>query len=427
MKRIKTYKSGFRLIVEKTRSKTTHMRHVVCAGSLNEKKSEYGYSHFLEHLQSKSTKKRTTEQIAQEKTFYGIMEVDATSFHQTIYSSESLKENFEKLVEIEADRLQNGILDKDEVKTEKKVVLEEIKTNRTEPSRTLIRETDEIFFSNTPLNHKIAGLEENIINATPSKLRKFKEKYYTPNNTIISIAGDISFHKAEKLIKKYFPKLFEGESEPCKSFIFTGDNKIDNNYCIINRDMEQAKVLIQIKGLSNNHPHFYNQSTYSKILGAYDNSRLYDIIRKKLGYVYHIRSGAYSFMDMGVLYIEFDTSTKNIKPALIEIRKILKEIAENGVTNNEIKSTNNIIKTSFAAFLRKKYCEEIAEDNIYEMYYKRKIKTDKERFNLMEKVCKQDVQEYAKFIYNSKDFVVGAIGEGIKLSDLKVFGEIDGE
>ena len=64
MIKTKTYDCGVRLVVETTKDKQCTLGIGISCGSKNEKPDEFGLAHFLEHLFFKSTKTRTTKQIA---------------------------------------------------------------------------------------------------------------------------------------------------------------------------------------------------------------------------------------------------------------------------------------------------------------------------------------------------------------------------
>ena len=98
--KIKTYKNGLRLVLEKNDKNVIGLNILFNVGSQNESEKEFGYSHFIEHLVFKGTKKRTAEQLSDELTMLGADFNACTSRTLTRFNFKCLAENFEKVLQI---------------------------------------------------------------------------------------------------------------------------------------------------------------------------------------------------------------------------------------------------------------------------------------------------------------------------------------
>ncbi len=131
--KIKTYKNGLRLVLEKNDKNVIGLNILFNVGSQNESEKEFGYSHFIEHLVFKGTKKRTAEQLSDELTMLGADFNACTSRTLTRFNFKCLAENFEKCFEIYADMLINAEFRDDDINKERNVVIEEMKRVHDDP------------------------------------------------------------------------------------------------------------------------------------------------------------------------------------------------------------------------------------------------------------------------------------------------------
>jgi len=421
MTKTKTFNSGVQLVVSETNSPMTVFGLLVKVGSFHEEAEFEGASHFIEHLMFKSTKNRTVEQIAEEQEFWG-SEINAfTSKTHTVYHFKCLTENFEKSLEIYADMLQNGLLDEREVNSEREVVLEEIKRAHDSVSRILYYETDKAIYSGTRLEHKILGNEENIKNISIEKIKEFINKFYTADNIIFSISGGVSFNDAEKLIKKYFPKYFEGNSKPKELDTTPFNICIKQKHITHEKDDKQVNVMVSIKGNSMYDEDMFHQKIYAKILGSGMSSRLFQTLREKMGLAYSVSAISDDDFNSGTVKLSIGTSKDKLTKALQGMRAIIEDMAINGVTEYEVQKAKNKLISKLI------YDEEtnisLMKKNLLQLYFRGRLLTHEEIIERINKVTIQDINNFAKRISNEKEFFVCAVGKEIDCNDLKVFGK----
>ena len=423
MKRIKTYKSGLRLIVDTNLKNTVSFKFVVNTGSYHEEESEFGFAHFMEHLMFKSSKKLSHEEFLEKFNFYGTTASASTGAYLTQFYFSCLKENFENLLELYSQVIEDGEINPELFEKEKQVIIEEMHTREANHGRFLDYAMDEVYYKNTPLSHRILGYEEGIKNATLEAVNNFKSKHYKGNNVIITIAGGISFSKAEKLLKKYYKSYFEGNAKPTERVYFANEQQIAKPTLVVERDIPQGIVFIKFKSVERGHRLEFAQNLYNKILGYSLGSRLSKEIRERLGFVYAINSAYSYFFEAGDFFIEMAIQPKNIKEALQATRKVLKDVAENGVTDDELQAAKNIVRTNIAHDSEKYTNSGKNSKNYWELYFNKKQKTNKQILKGVKSITKEQVQEFAKLINDSAEFLVAGIGHNINEEDLKAFYE----
>jgi predicted Zn-dependent peptidase len=136
-----------------------------------------------------------------------------TGTDQTVYIINLPSNQLERFCLVESERIRNTILR--EFYTERSVIQEERKqTTDAVPMRLLSEMFMGAAFLAHPYNHPVVGWASDINSVTLEEAQAFKNKYYTPNNCVLAIAGDVDPEKAWPLIEKYFGDIPRGEDPP---------------------------------------------------------------------------------------------------------------------------------------------------------------------------------------------------------------------
>src|SRR6187200_2372944 len=65
-----------------------------------------------------------------------------------------------------------------------------------------------------PFHHSLIGSMEDLSEASLDDIKQFFETYYTPDNAVLSIAGDFDSAEAHALVEKYFGEIPQGPGKP---------------------------------------------------------------------------------------------------------------------------------------------------------------------------------------------------------------------
>lgn len=415
----KTYKNGLRLVLEQKDTDVVSSNILFFVGSENESKEEEGFSHFIEHMIFKSSENYSTEEINDKFTFYGADYNAYTSKTATRFIFKCLKENFEPCFEIYSDLLIRPKFDEEEMNKERNVVVEEMKKCEDDPVQVMYQRVMDNYFAGLSCAHDELGNEETIMSVSRETLLAYKNKFYQANNCIISVVGNIEFDELDRIVEKYFSSCFDYESKHYNLNKEKIQENIIKKYDTINRDDNQANVCIHIKSSSCFDEDNIAGNLYVSILGSSQNSRLFKRIREDLGLVYTIYAFADAGARKGEILIIFGTRPKNIKQAMTEVKKVIKDLAENGVSEDELQRAKNWKKSCHAFAWESS--SDIAEANGTSEHLYEKILSRAERLERVEKVTKKEVDEFAKKIANETVFNVVAVGKNLNLADLEVF------
>ena len=211
-----TLDNGLRvLLLEDHRSPIVSFQVWYRVGSRNEHRGATGIAHFLEHLMFKGTPTHGRGQFAELVERNGGQNNAFTTQDMTTYFVNIAADKLDLVLELEADRMRNLLLDPREIDSERQVVIEERRT-RTEddPDGFLSEAVNAISFKAHPYGQPTVGWMEDITRVTPAEVRAFYNTYYVPGNAIISAAGDFKATELLEKIKKRFGAIPRAPAPP---------------------------------------------------------------------------------------------------------------------------------------------------------------------------------------------------------------------
>ena len=334
-----TCKNGLRIVSE-------HIPHFhsvavgvfVNNGSRDESPEENGITHFIEHMLFKGTDSRTAKEIAREFDRIG-GDINAyTSKEYTCYYAKVLDHHAEHAVSVLADMLFNSQMDPVEFDKERQVILEEISMTEDMPDDDVHEQLWRVMYPQNSIGAPILGTAETLASFTPEKIRNYMDRHYTPSNTVVSVAGNITpalVNKIEALFGSFEkPKISKQYDLP----VFTA------GYSLKNKETEQGHLCLGFPGLSLNDPDLYNITVLNNIIGGSMSSRLFQEIREQRGLAYSIFSYHSAYSDHGTLAIYGGTSDEQMTEMQQVIMTLLKELKNGGITEQEVIDSKEQLK-----------------------------------------------------------------------------------
>jgi len=162
-------------------------------GAADETPGKSGLAHFLEHLMFKGTEKHPGAAFSQDVAAIGGQENAFTTSDYTGFFQRVPREHLKEMMALEADRITNLVLTDDVVKPELNVVLEEQNMRvANNPNARLSEQVDAALYLNHPYGRPVIGWRHEIEKLTRDDALAFYKRFYTPNNAIVIVAGDVS-------------------------------------------------------------------------------------------------------------------------------------------------------------------------------------------------------------------------------------------
>lgn len=186
-------------------------------GSANDAKGKGGLAHLLEHMMFRGTKNlpdKTFNRLTEE---HGASNNAYTTYQETCYYEFTDVAKLELMMALEAERMQNLVIDDDAFTTERDVVLQErMQRHESNPAVRFYEILYKTLWQEHPLASLPSGTAEEIAGLTVDDARVFYQRYYRPDNALLVLVGDIDKKEAEILVKKYYGAL-RTEGKPDKA------------------------------------------------------------------------------------------------------------------------------------------------------------------------------------------------------------------
>ncbi|HWJ78285.1 MAG TPA: pitrilysin family protein [Niallia sp.] len=336
-----TCQNGVRIVLENIPTvRSVALGVWIGTGSRKEDEKNNGVSHFLEHMFFKGTKTRNAREIAESFDSIGGQVNAFTSKEYTCYYAKVLDTHADMALEVLADMYFNSVFDEEELKKEKNVVLEEIKMYDDTPDDIVHDLLSKAVFENHPLGYPILGTEGTLSTFTGDTLREYMFEHYTPENTVISIAGNIEESFISE-VEKYF-----GSYEAGKNELEIVKPSFHANNLSRKKETEQAHLCLGFNGLQVGHDKMYSLVALNNILGGSMSSRLFQDVREQKGLAYSVFSYHSAFQDNGIVTIYAGTGAKQLDELYETIQTTLATLKREGITEKELLNSKEQLKGS---------------------------------------------------------------------------------
>ncbi|MBM7619036.1 putative Zn-dependent peptidase [Bacillus tianshenii] len=336
-----TCSNGVRIVVENI----PHVRSVaigvwIGTGSRNEDHENNGVSHFLEHMFFKGTKTKNAREIAEAFDSIGGQVNAFTSKEYTCYYAKVMDEHSDYALGVLADMFFHSIFDEEELKKEKNVVYEEIKMYEDAPDDIVHDVLSRASYGNHPLGYPILGTEETLSKFNGDTLRNYMKETYTPDNVVISVAGNIedSFIKE---IEAHFGSYETGFSK--RDYVKPA---FETGRIAKKKTTEQAHLCLGYNGLPIGDKDIYNLIVLNNVLGGSMSSRLFQDVREERGLAYSVYSYHSTYQDNGMLTIYGGTGSSQMDLLFETVQQTLDKLKADGITQKELVNSKEQIKGS---------------------------------------------------------------------------------
>jgi predicted Zn-dependent peptidase len=310
-------------------------------GSCYESEEEAGISHFAEHLFFKGTQRRPTSmEITQDIEGVGGIINGGTDKEITIYWCKVASPHFSIALDVLSDLLLNSRFDTKDIEKERQVIIEEINMNLDTPQQRVNMLIDELLWPEQPLGREVTGYKETVSSLTREQLLNYLARRYMPNNTVLSIAGNIQHQEAMAQIEPMFGKWAPGE---LTTRYVTNDKQTEARVRIEPKDIEQTHLCLAVHGFSRSHPQRFTLGLLNTVLGGGMSSRLFMEIRETRGLAYDIHSYTEHFLDSGSFGVYAGVHPEKTETALAAIIEELSKIKQ-GIATSEITRAKELSK-----------------------------------------------------------------------------------
>lgn len=404
MVHFKQLKNGVRLIVkEMSGLMSVSMGIIAGTGACYETAAEDGISHFIEHMMFKGTKKRTAFQISDSMDAIGAQVNAFTGKDITCYYAKSTSNHAEEAFEILSDLFLNSTFPDDEMEREKGVVIEEISMNEDTPDDLCLDLLSKAFFGEENYGRNILGSKKNVKGFTKKDIQAYLSSRYTPDNIVISMAGNVSVELAEKLVMKYFSDAPYKKLEPRPLNV-----KLASGNLFKKKDIEQVHVAIAYPSMKRYEKLSDATQIMNAVLGGSMSSRLFQTVREKLGLAYTVYSYLSSYELSGALTVYAGVNAENYEKSVEAIYDCIEGVKKKNISADEFKRGKEQLLSSLV------FAQENTSSQMLlygkELIYTGKIFDFEKRMKELNAVSLEDVYEAVEYNFDETYKATAVVG-----------------
>jgi predicted Zn-dependent peptidase len=411
--------SGVRLFItpKRTETKSTSLYFYIKVGSKNETPEVHGISHFIEHMLFKGTKKYPNYLdisklfVSNGISFNAYTSKECTAYH---YKFLSTKENVDLICDITSEMIYNSLMNTKDITPERNVIIQEYNDGIDDIDDYISDKLEECIFNEHPLGKPIIGTIDSLKSINKIKLVDYYKKYYTPENLVIGLSGNINSDYIS-IIEKYFKRSSSPFTHMNKytpstiSIIPFVDTHPSYRIHCFHKSLTQDYINIIFKTKGYYDPNRYYYKLLSNILGGNMSSRLFVEIREKLGLAYSIKTDITNYEETGYFSIYTQNENKDTIKCIDHIFSELIKFKKHGVSETELKNNKknycDIYKTNF---------DDIEYENEFyanQLLFNKPFETLQLRVDKIQDITSEQIKDSANDLFNFHKVHIITFGE----------------
>ena len=332
--------NGLRFLLFPDASKPTATVNVTYfVGSRHEAYGETGMAHLLEHLVFQGTPDHPN--ISEELAEHGARPNGTTSFDRTNYfeTFPSTDENLEWALDLEADRMVNSFISREDLDSEMTVVRNEMESGENSPFGVLFARTLATAYLWHNYGKGVLGARSDVEAVPIDRLQAFYRKYYQPDNALLIVTGKFERERALELIAERFGRIPRPDRSGGNRLweTYTREPTQDGERTVTLRRVGDVQVVMMSYHVPpGSHPDYAAIDILSQALGDQPSGRLYRGLVEP-GLAASAGSFAYQLREAGPLLTYAQVRTEDdLSEAVAAMNEVLVDVLRIPVTGEEV-------------------------------------------------------------------------------------------
>ncbi|MBP6869310.1 insulinase family protein [Candidatus Babeliales bacterium] len=346
-----TLDNGLKVIVcPKKDAATVSVQLWYNVGSKDEVEGERGIAHFIEHMIFKGTETLTESDIDLVSLKLSGNCNAFTWYDYTGYLYNIPVANWDKVLPMMADCMENCRFQQDHLNSELKAVIQEMKMCKDQLARNLKEVVISNIFESHPYHYSTIGFKQDLWTVNRDTLLAFYKKFYTPDNAALIVVGDVDPVNVYEKATQAFGNIPAGNGWNQRSFYINED--IKSKTINIYRDVQQAicTVAFVVPGLVEQKEFELDVFAYALANGR--GSRLYKLLMDELQLVVDVYAFSYDMFDKEIFFVEFlPKDEKDIARIVDCIQSQIDDIARGNLSLQEIQRARRFSEISYQQML----------------------------------------------------------------------------
>ncbi|MFL6307718.1 MAG: M16 family metallopeptidase [Candidatus Sulfotelmatobacter sp.] len=327
-------------------------------GSANEKPGRTGFAHLFEHMLFQGSAHVGSNEhfeLIQRAggTLNGSTWLERTNYFETVPSNE-----LALALWLEADRMGELLpaMTQEKLDTQRDVVKNERRWSvDNQPYGSMLERMQELVFpSSHPFQHSLIGSMDDLSAASLDDVAQFFATYYTPDNAVLSIAGDFEAVETRRLVKEYFGPIQKGKGKPPLPPMNLPPVFGSRLRHVVYDDVSLPRLFMAFRSPVFGSDAYYAASVLSAVLGLGRGSRLHQaLVRERQvaadasAFTFDLAKGT----DLLVVDVTArpETSASQLEE---EVEREMDRIHRDGVSESEVQRATALIETGLLASLQ---------------------------------------------------------------------------
>jgi zinc protease len=327
-------------------------------GSANERPGRTGFAHLFEHMLfqgSASVGANEHFELVQRAggTLNGSTWLDRTNYFETVPSHQ-----LELALWLEADRMGWLLpaMTQQKLDTQRDVVQNERRWSMdNQPYGTWWEKLPALCYPpDHPFHHSLIGSMDDLDAATVDDIRTFFETYYTPDNAVLSIAGDFDSAQALALVERHFAPIPAGSGRPPLPDMSLPPTFGGWQREVVQDDVGLARLFLAFRSPVFGTPEYYAASVCGAVLGVRKGSRLYRKLVRERQVAAETAAFTYDLAKGADLLVVDTTARPGVDGERLEseVAAEIDSVHEDGVTGAEVDRALALIRTEIVGSLQ---------------------------------------------------------------------------
>ena len=379
---------------------------LVGAGSRYEWREINGLAHFTEHMFFKGAERYpTTKDVAEAIDSVGGEFNAFTSKEYAGYYVRVSAEHLELALDVISDMLLRPTFAEEEIERERGVILEEYNMYMDTPASQVGFDFERHLFGDQPLGWEEIGTLEAIKAVQRDQFLDYHDKLYTPDNTVVSIAGTFDGETLAEKVSSYFAFPDAKKRHSWLPFEAPADGE---PVFVRQRPTEQAHLAVGVMGLPEEHEDYYTARLAGIILGGNMSSRMFLSVRERQGLAYYVSTSAFGYTDAGALVTRAGVDISRMDQSVVAIRQEYRRLVEEGLEEAELAKAKDFFRGRLTLQLENSM-RVASLLGVSELLYNR-VRTPQEVLEKVDRVTRDDIIRVASNLLSPDRLKLAVIG-----------------
>jgi zinc protease len=411
---LKTLSNGLQvLFVPHHEQPSVSFRLLVRAGAAQEPVGRPGVASFVASLLNQGTTTRSAKEIATTIESAGGLLGVGSGNELTFVQSAVVKDRADLALALMADVVQRPAFPAEEIALQRKQLLSSLQVGYDDPDYLAGAVFDRLVFGTHPYGRPGQGTPQSIERITQADLQAFHRAWFTPNNALLAVVGDMTAGEAFAAVEKAFggwPRrdvpVVQVPEPPAPA----------RRVVVVDRPgSAQTEIRVGHIAIPRTHPDLVVFDLAIRILGGEGANRLFGVLRSDRGLTYGASADLHTYRSSGVVVAETDTRSsatgESLRLMVDEFRRLQRETVHPG----ELRGAQDFMAGNFPLSLETSAA--IAEQVLARLFFGQSLSDIETYLDRVGRAAPADIQRVARQLLKPDQLSIVLVGDAATFVD----------